>query len=84
MSIKQSRQIYVGGYDNEYFVDEMSNSHLINCIRQIRQNVNALREAQETHGNHGAGTQCAIGCLLADEEILYKELASRDNCTEDC
>jgi hypothetical protein len=84
MSIKKSRQIYVGGYDNEYFVDEMSNSHLINAIRQIRQNIAALREAMSTHGTYGEGVQCAIGCLLEDEETLFKELESRSTCREEC
>lgn len=84
MSIKKSRQIYVGGYDNEYFVDEMSNSHLINSIRQIRQNISALREAMEAHGNYGEGTQCAISCLLEDEETLFKELEARTTCREEC
>ena len=84
MSIKKSRQIYVGGYDREYFMDEMSNSHLINSIRQVRSNRIALINAQEEHGNFGAGADAAIACLYNDELELFKELASRENCEECC
>lgn len=80
MSIIKSRQIYVGGYDREYYVDEMANSHLINSIRQIYQNLQALKYVGATRSRGGIAK--AQVCLLKDLKALSDELDSRTDVEE--
>lgn len=85
MAIKKSRAIYVGGYDKEYFVDSMSNSHIINSIVQIREKIRVLEELLNSYGfSESGGVACSLRCLGADQNALLNELNSRDNCREDC
>lgn len=82
MTIKKSRAKYVGGYDREYYIDSMSNSHIINCLVQIK---NKLEVVEELVGlGYNSGAKASYECLLADWNALATELDSRENCTESC
>ena len=83
MSIIKSRQIYVGGFDKEYFVDEMSASHLINSIRMVRDNIHALEMVDDIYGKKG-GIKKSIECLYKDLKVLSKELDGRKGKMREC
>ena len=75
MSITKSRQIYVGGFEKEYYLDEMSVSHLINTLALIDRNLQTISriESQDTR----KGIVNARKCLEKDMKALTNELAKR-------
>lgn len=84
MSIMKSRQIYVGGFDKEYYVDEMTVSHLINSIRMVDQNIQSLCAIEDLSQHKNRGIEKAIRCLGKDLKVLARELDSRKDAGGCC
>ena len=84
MSITKSRQIYIGGFEKEYFVDEMTVGHLINSIRMIDQNIRSLSAVEDMTSHRHNGVRKAIKCLGKDLLALVKELDSRKDAGGCC
>jgi len=85
MGRKKTRQIYVGGYNKEFFVDEMTLDHLTNTISHIETKVENLKGAS---GRLGRGLsdnmQDIILCLRADQDMLLAEVETRTDCIDNC
>lgn len=86
MGQKKSREIYVGGFSKEFFVDEMSNDHILNVIVLIDQKIDSILNMASDFGTCEQFTALR-SCLDADRRMLANELMHRDaetNCRENC
>lgn len=87
MGIKKSKTIYISDRGDDYYVEDMENSHLANTIAHIDKKIQALshvcdyaalsEEEKENLRGH-------IHCLYHDQVALAKELAGRDSCKDEC
>jgi hypothetical protein len=87
MSIIQSRAIYKGGFNKEYFVDDMETSHILNVLVQLENKEGALTRLASTF-EAGSDRRKALlksrQCVNNDIAVLTLELASREDCLECC
>lgn len=87
MGIKKSKVIYVTDRGDNYYVEDMENSHLANTITHIQKKMDALIIVKESVALTNEERLALVGhieCLLNDRNVLAKELASRESCKDVC
>jgi len=85
MGHEKSRDIYIGGFNKKFFVDEMSADHLINTISFIETKMDNIKTAGKRSGKTLSGNiKKVLKCLQKDQAMLLAELNSRDLCEGEC
>lgn len=87
MGQKKSREIYIGGYNKEYFVDEMETTHITSVLVMLHDKTETLRDLKNRttiSDEARANIVKQIDCIDADIDMLMTELGRREDCEVCC